>query len=75
MNWSKDDDEAFKAMQVLAQNIRARREIRADLQISADNIREQMFANNKRLSELEHNYFNLAESLIIIDVPDEEEEE
>lgn len=75
MNRSKDDAEALKAMGVLVQNIRARREIRLDLQTSADNIREQMLENNKRLGELEHEYFRLAESLIIIDVPDEEEEE
>lgn len=75
MNRSKDDEEAFKTMKALAQNIRARREIRLDLQTSADDLREQMFENNKRLGELEIEYFNLAESLIIIDVPDEEEEE
>ncbi len=76
MNRSKDDEEAFKTMKVLAQSIRARRKMQLDLQTSADNLREQALENNERLGELEHAYFRLVESLIIIDtLPDEEEEE
>ena len=75
MDRSKDDVEALKMMKVLAVNIRARKEVRLELQTKADEIREQALENNRKLGEYERNYFDLAEKLLIIDILLEDEEE
>jgi len=75
MNRSEADVEALKMMEVLAVNIRARKEVRLELQTKADEIREQALENNRKLGEYEHNYFDLAEKLLIIDILLEDEEE
>lgn len=75
MNRSEVDVEALKVMKVLAESIRARKEVRLELQTKADEIREQALENNRILGEYERKYFDLAESLIIIDILLEDEEE
>jgi len=75
MNRSEVDVEALKVMKVLAESIRARKEVRLELQTKADEIREQALENNRILGEYERNYFDLAEKLLIIDILLEDEEE